>query len=101
MSAPGDEQTRAVAGKRPAVPALALSRRPTGDRSEGPRSDRGVGSLCDRRTGTPRVPLSDVREEASNRSTPSQPDTVSLTPQLSQQIAADMAWAVGDRPDLA
>lgn len=47
----------------PVVPALLLSQRPTGDRLEGPRSDRGVGSLYDRRTGTPRVPLSDVREE--------------------------------------
>lgn len=90
---------------RPVVPALPLSQRPTGDRMEGPRSDRGVGSLYDKRTGTPRVPLSDVPEEASPRAdiTPltSQPNVIPLTKQLSNQVAADMAWAVGQRPDLA
>ena len=53
--------------KQPVVPALPLSRRPIGDRMEGPHSDRGVGSLYDRRTGTPRVPMSDVREETTPR----------------------------------
>ena len=61
------QELGAGAVKQPVVPALTLSRRPTGDRMEGPHSDRGVGSLYDRRTGTPRVPLSDVREETTPR----------------------------------
>lgn len=89
----------------PVVPALLLSQRPTGDRLEGPRSDRGVVSLYDRRTGTPRVPLSDVREEASLRadgsSTTEQPSEIPLTKQLSDRVAADMAGAVGQRADMA
>jgi len=89
----------------PVVPALLLSQWPTGDRLEGPRSDRGVGSLYDRRTGTPRVPLSDVREEESPRadgpSMTKQPSEIPLTKQLSDRVAADMAWAVGQRADKA
>lgn len=89
----------------PVVPALLLSRQPTGDRLEGPRSDRGVGSLYDRRTGTPRVPLSDVREEESPRGDGSylsqQPSEIPLTKQLSDRVAADMAWVMGQRADIA
>lgn len=89
----------------PVVPALLLSQRPSGDRLEGPRSDRGVGSLYDRRTGTPKVPLSDVREEESSRadgpSMTKQPSESPLTQQLSDRVAADMAWAVGQRADMA
>ncbi|KAA6418496.1 MAG: hypothetical protein FRX49_11552, partial [Trebouxia sp. A1-2] len=65
---PSSQQTQQQLGadlvKRPGpvVPALLLSRQPSGDRLEGPRSDRGVGSLYDRRTGTPRVPLSDTTQ---------------------------------------
>ena len=93
--------------KRPApvVPALLLSQRTTGDRLEAPRSDRGVGSLYDRRTGTPRVPISDVREEESPRvdgpSMTKQPSEIPLTKQLSDRVAADMAWAVGQHADMA
>ncbi len=89
----------------PVVPALLLSQRPTGDRLEGPRSDRGVGSLYDRKTGTPRVPLSDVREEESPRAdeipVTKQASEIPLTKQLSDRVAADMAWAVGQRADMA
>jgi len=89
----------------PVVPALLLSQGTIGDRLEGPRSDRGVGSLYDRRTGTPRVPLSGVREEESPRAdaipVAKQPSEIPLTKQLSDRVAADMAWAVGQRADMA
>ncbi|KAL0041733.1 hypothetical protein WJX79_002608 [Trebouxia sp. C0005] len=108
---PSSQQTQQQLGadlvKRPGpvVPALLLSRQPSGDRLEGPRSDRGVGSLYDRRTGTPRVPLSDVREEKSHGtdrpSMTKQPGEIPLTKQLSDRVAADMAWAVGQRADMA
>lgn len=101
------QQPGAVADSRvgPAVPTLPLSRRPTGDKMEGPHSDRGVGSLYDRKLGTPRVPLSDFAEEASHEAADvpliKQPSVIPLTQRLSDQVAADMAWAVGQRADLA
>ena len=101
------QQPGAVADTRfrPAIPALPLSRRPTGDKMEGPHSDRGVGSLYDRKLGTPRVPLSDFTEEASHEAADvlliKQPSMIPLTQRLSDQVAADMAWAVGQRADLA
>lgn len=103
------QQPGAVADSRvgPAVPTLPLSRRPTGDKMEGPHSDRGVGSLYDRKLGSPRVPLSDFTEEASHEAADvpfiKQPGVIPLTQRLSDQVAADhdMAWAVGQRADLA
>ena len=80
------DQVRAVAAKRPVVPALSLPQGMSGEASRrlaGPRSDRGVGSLYDKRTGTPRL------------------DAVSPGTDRSIQVAADMAWAVGQRADMA
>lgn len=86
---------------RPVVPALPLSRRPSGDASprlQGPRSDRGVGSLYDRRTGTPRVDADAQRATATAAPTD---DVIPLSTRLSNQLAADMAWAVGQRAEMA
>ena len=82
------DQLRAVAAKRPVVPALPLPQGTTGEASPrlaGPRSDRGVGSLYDKRTGTPRI---DAASPTSRTD-------------MSNQMAADMAWAVGQRADMA
>lgn len=84
------DQLRAVAAKRPAVPALPLPQGMSAEgspRLAGPRSDRGVGSLYDKKTGTPRVDA--ASSSPTNRS------------DLSNQVAADLSWAVGQRADMA
>ena len=82
------DQLRAVSAKRPVVPALPLPQDTSGKASPrlaGPCSDRGVGSLYDKRTGTPRT---DAASPTSRTD-------------MSNQMAADMAWAVGQRADMA
>ena len=82
-------QLRAVAAKRPAVPALPLPQGRSAEASPrlaGPRSNRGVGSLYDKKTGTPRV-------DAASSSPTSRTDL--------SQVAADLSWAVGQRADMA
>ena len=86
---------------RPVVPALPLSQQPTGDdspRLQGPRSDRGVGSLFDRRTGTPKVDANAQRATAAAAPTN---DMIPLSTRLSNQLVADMSWAVGQRAEMA
>lgn len=50
-----------VTSNRPGVPLLSLqdSKQAISPRQEGPRSSRGVGSLYDQRSGTPRVDFTD------------------------------------------
>lgn len=82
------DQLRAVSAKRPIVPALPLPQDTSGKASPrlaGPRSDRGVGSLYDKRTGTPRTDAASPTSRSG----------------MSNQMAADMAWAVGQRADMA
>lgn len=84
------DQLRAVAAKRPAVPALPLPQGTSAEASPrlaGPRSDRGVGSLYDKKTGTPRI-------DAASSSLTSRTD-------LGNQVAADLSCAVGQRADIA
>ena len=93
------DQLGAVAVKRPTVPALPLPVQSHGDASpkmQAPHSDRGVGSLYDKRSGTPRF---DVPEVTPTFLAEVRQDPVST--RLSGELAADMAWAVGQRADMA
>lgn len=80
------DQLGHVAFKGPVVPALPLSQSVIGEvspRLAGTRSDRGVGSLYGKKTGTPRVDAASPRSD------------------LGDWVAADMAWATGQRADMA
>lgn len=80
------DQPGAIAFKGPVVPVLPLSQSMSGEASprlSGPRSDRGVGSLYDRRSGTPRLGTASPRTDRSNH------------------VAVDMAWTTGERADMA
>lgn len=76
------------ANERPAVPSLSLPNRGNSqamsNRQGSPRSNRGVGSLYDQRSGTPRLGLS-----------------VPATPESSKQVNSELALMMGQLADMA